>query len=62
MDSEDIFCGKNSEKSGMWVVCITIKTLPTGRNPLKNKDFLEILMKECEYIGKVIHKLSTFCG
>ena len=31
-------------------------------NLLKNKDFLEILMKECEYIGKVIHKLSTFCG
>lgn len=62
MDNEDELGGYYSEKWRMWEMCITLKTLPTGRNPLKNKDFLENVMKECEYIGKVIHKLSTFCG
>lgn len=43
-------------------MCIRKKTLSTGRKPLKNKDFLEKVEKECEYMGKVIHILSTFCG
>ena len=62
VDSEDEMEGFACGKYEMWVMCIRKKTLSTGRKPLKYKDFLEKVKKECEYMGKVIHILSTFCG
>ena len=62
MDNEEEPGEKGCGKHEMWVMCIRKKTLSTGRKPLKNKDFLEKVEKECEYMGKVIHILSTFCG
>ena len=45
VDNEEELGKKECGKQEMWVMCISKKTLSTGRKPLKNKDFLENVEK-----------------
>ena len=45
VDSEEELGRNECGKYEMWVMCISKKTLYTGRKPLKNKVFLEKVEK-----------------